>query len=91
MVRLALAADGGASYIHDESMTKEAIKERVHAAPFQPFAVRLPDGRTYEVPGADYVSLSPGGRTLILYTEDGEGHRILDVALITEIIAKSPE
>ena len=86
---LALAADDETDYIHGESMTKEAIKERVHAAPFIPFSVRLTDGRTCEVPGADYVSLSPTGRTIILYTDGGDGVRILDVALITEIITKS--
>jgi hypothetical protein len=66
-------------------MTKEAIKEHVGAAPFRPFAVRLPDGRSYPVPGPDYASLSPNGRLLTVYTDEGNGVRVLDVALITEI------
>ena len=70
-------------------MTKEAIKEHVHAAPFRPFAVRLPDGRTYDVPGPDYANLSPNGRALIVFTDEGNGVRVLDVALITEIISRS--
>ena len=70
-------------------MTKEAIKEHVSAAPFRPFAVRLPDGRTYDVPGPDYANLSPNGRTLVVFTEGGNGVRVLDVALITEIIANT--
>ena len=49
--------------------TQEAIKERVTAAPFRPFSVRLPDGRSYHVPGPDYASLSPNGRLLTVYTD----------------------
>ncbi len=66
-------------------MTKEAIKERVTAAPFRPFSVRLTDGRSYPVPGPDYASVSPNGRLLTIYTDGGNGVKILDVALITEI------
>jgi hypothetical protein len=68
-----------------ESVTKEAIKLRVDANPFRPFTLRLTDGRACEVPARDFVSLSPSGRTLVVYTPDGEGVRLLDVALITEI------
>jgi hypothetical protein len=66
-------------------MTKEAIKEQVTKAPFRPFSVRLPDGRSYRVPGPDYASVSPNGRLLTVYTDGGNGAKILDVALITEI------
>ena len=67
------------------NITKEAIKERVTAAPFRPFSVRLTDGRSYPVPGPDYASVSPNGRLLTIYTDGGNGLKILDVALITEI------
>ena len=72
-------------------MTKEAIREHVHAAPFLPFAVRLPDGRTYDVPGPDFANLSPNGRTLVVFTDEGNGVRVLDVALITEISTKTAD
>jgi hypothetical protein len=65
--------------------TKEAIKERVTAAPFRPFSVRLTGGRSYPVPGPDYASVSPNGRLLTVYTDGGNGVKILHVALITEI------
>ena len=67
------------------NMTKEAIKERVTATPFRPFSVRLTDGRSHPVPGPDYASVSPNGRLLTVYTDGGNGVKILDVALITEI------
>lgn len=70
-------------------MTKEAIKQQLEANPFRPFTLRLTDGRTCEVPARDFVSLSPSGRTLVVYTLDGDGVRLLDVALITEIETKA--
>src|SRR5262245_21483235 len=69
---------------YSELMTKADIKEKVDAVPFRPFIVRLTDGRTCEVPARDFVSLSPTGRTLGVWTPDG-GMRLIDVALITEI------
>ena len=62
----------------ESNMTKEAIKERVTAAPFRPFSVRLTDGRSYPVPGPDYASVSPNGRRLTVYTDGGNGVKILD-------------
>jgi len=75
----------GADGKQENSMTKEAIKEHVTAAPFRPFSVRLTDGRSYSVPGPVYASVSPNGRFLTVYTDGGNGVRILDVGLITEI------
>ena len=69
-------------------MTKETMREYVSATPFRPFTVRLPDGRACEVPARDFVSLSPTGRTLVVYTAGGDGVRLIDVALITEIETK---
>jgi hypothetical protein len=66
-------------------MTKEAIRDHVTAAPFRPFAVRLTDGRSYAVPGPDYASISPNGQLMTIYTDGGNGAKILDVALIVEI------
>ncbi len=71
-------------------MTKEAIKERVTAAPFRPFSVRLTDGRSYPISGPNYASVSPNGRLLTVYTHGGNGVEILDVALITEIEISEP-
>ena len=69
------------------NMTKEAIKEYLEATPFRPFSVRLTDGRPCEVPARDFAHLAPNGRTLIVFTAGGDGVRVMDVALITEIEA----
>jgi hypothetical protein len=65
-------------------MTKEAITAAVKGAPFRPFIVRMADGSSYPVPSPDHASLSPNGRTLIVYG-DQDRIRILDVVMITEI------
>ena len=70
---------------NNRRMTKETIREHVNANPFRPFTLRLTNGRACEVPARDFVSLSPSGRTVVVYTADGDGVRLLDVALITEI------
>ena len=65
-------------------MTKEAINEAVKATPFRPFTVKMADGSSYPVPSSDHASLSPSGRTLIIYYDD-DRMKILDVMMITEI------
>ena len=70
-------------------MTKEALKEHLEATPFRPFTVRLTEGRPCEIPARDFDHLAPNGRTLVVFTAGGDGVRVLDVALLTEI--ESPE
>jgi hypothetical protein len=66
-------------------MTKEAVKEHLEATPFRPFTVRLTDGRPCEIPARDFAHLAPNGRTLVVFTAGGDGVRVIDVALVTEI------
>ena len=70
-------------------MTKDAIKEQLDAVPFRPFTLRLTDGRACAVPARDFASLSPNGRILVVYTAEGDGVRLLDVALVVEIEASA--
>jgi len=65
-------------------MSKDTIREAISAQPFQPFTVRMADGNAYPVPARDFVSLSPNGRTLVIF---GAGNKIklLDCLLVTEI------
>jgi hypothetical protein len=68
-------------------MTKEAVKEYLEATPFRPFTLRLTDGRPCEVPARDFAHLAPNGRTLVVFTSGGDGVRVIDVGLVTEIEA----
>jgi len=64
-------------------MTAESIKEYLRASPFVPFTVRVPDYPPMRVPYPDFAHLSPKGKTMFVFTEKGEGVRMLDVVMIT--------
>ena len=57
--------------------------------PFRAFTIHLADGRSYRINHRDYLSLSPVGRTAIVYGEDG-GFDILDTLLITVLSVEKP-
>ena len=63
-------------------VTKEALSQAIHRVPFQPFSLRLADGRAVRVPHQDFISMHPTGRTVIVYGRD-EDLEILDVMLVT--------
>ncbi len=44
------------------------IREALHKQPFEPFAIRLADGRSLPVPHPDFVALTP--RRAIVGAED---------------------
>ncbi|MCH2135424.1 MAG: hypothetical protein MK101_02455 [Phycisphaerales bacterium] len=52
--------------------------------PFRPFLLRLTDGRAISVPHPEFLSVSPTGRTCVVWKTDGTQH-ILSVSLITSI------
>lgn len=71
-------------------MTSEQLRAAREANPFRPFTIYLADGRSLRVPHRDYLSISPGGRTVILY-QAGEAFSIIDLLLVTELaIEESP-
>jgi hypothetical protein len=65
-------------------MTTEQLRAAREATPFRPFTIHLADGRHLRVPHRDYLSLSPGGRTVIVY-QTGEAFSIIDLLLVTEL------
>ena len=69
-------------------MTRDAIYKTLHAEPFKPFSLRLTDGSLISVPHQDFVAVSHGGRTAVVFTE-GENFSILDLGLITAIESDS--
>jgi len=65
-------------------MTAEQLRALKEAQPFRPFTIHLADGRAYVVPHRDFVSLSPGGRIIIVYQSD-DSFSILDLFLVTDL------
>jgi hypothetical protein len=70
-------------------MTSEQLRATRDAAPFRPFTLRVADGRSFRVHHRDYLSVSPGGRTVIVYQAD-EAFSILDLLLVTELTVDPP-
>jgi hypothetical protein len=70
-------------------MTAEQLRAMREANPFRPFTIYLADGRSLAVPHRDFVSQSPGGRTLIVYQSD-EAFSVVDLYLVTELAVQSP-
>jgi hypothetical protein len=65
-------------------MTAEQLRAMRNSQPFRPFTIHLADGRSFPVPHRDFVSQSPGGRTIIVYGAE-ESFSVLDLFLVTEL------
>lgn len=65
-------------------MIPDAIKDRLTTRPFGPFVLKLGSGEQFEVRHPELVSLSPGGRRMILWA--GEERAVdIDVLLIESL------
>jgi hypothetical protein len=65
-------------------MSTEQLRAVHQAIPFKPFTIHVADGRSFRVPHREFLSLSPGGRTLFVF-HDEEAFSILDLLLVTEL------
>ena len=65
-------------------MRIEAIEEALHATPFVPFRIVLPSDRTVPVPHADFVSVAPNRRWLLVWNKRG-GWSLIEPALVVEL------
>ena len=70
-------------------MTSDQLRSTRDATPFRPFTLRVADGRSFRVQHRDYLLMSPGGRTVIVYQSD-EAFSILDLLLVTELLVDPP-
>ncbi|HSI32884.1 MAG: hypothetical protein ACAI43_12300 [Phycisphaerae bacterium] len=72
-------------------MTDEKIRDYLHRQPFQPFDIRVSDGRCYTVDHPDFLMRSRGGRLVYLVTED-DREIVLDVEHIVSMeVANRPK
>lgn len=70
-------------------MTADQLRAMREANPFRPFTIHLADGGSLAVPHRDFVSQSPGGRTIIVYRAD-EAFSVVDLYLVTELEVQAP-
>ena len=66
-------------------MTIDELRKIVHATPFQPFKLRLADGRTISVPHPDFIAMGGQGRTVIVTTQDETLWNLVDLLLVTDV------
>jgi hypothetical protein len=60
------------------------IREAWKKTPFTPFRLRLADGRGLRIPHRDFLSISPGGRRVIVYGRN-DSMTIIEPLLIVSI------
>ena len=65
-------------------MTSERLIEMLDAKPFQPFDIRLADGRAIRVQHPEFVARSPSGRTAVVFQPD-DSMTVLDVFLAVSL------
>ena len=65
-------------------MTSEQLKATLRHQPFQPFTIRMVDGRAFHVPHPEWLIVSPSGRTAIVFEQD-DNHSVLDLMLMSEL------
>jgi hypothetical protein len=70
-------------------MTIEQLRATHRATPFQPFTIRMADGRQFPIPHPDFLSMSPTGRTAVIFQTDGSAS-IVDLLLLTELELSPP-
>ena len=70
---------------------KARIRELIRAVPFQPFLVRMADGREYRADHPDFVFASPSNQSWI-FIEDPETERLHQLSgLLIASIKQAPD
>jgi hypothetical protein len=67
------------------AMKADDLRALQHAVPFQAFSLALADGRSFDVPHPDFISVAPKGTAVALWDKDGNIGGYLDSALIAEV------
>jgi hypothetical protein len=68
-------------------VTATELRQLLAAEPFEPFNIRLADGRHVPVQHREFLMMSPSGRTAIVYQPD-DSFNIVDVLLVTDLEVK---
>jgi hypothetical protein len=65
-------------------MTVERFKQVLNGTPFRPFTIFTADGLSIPVVSREFVSLSPSGRTVVVF-DPQDRMNILDLLLVTNL------
>ncbi len=64
---------------------KARIRELLHASPFQPFVIRMADGREYRIDHPDYVLAAASDVPQITIEEPSGAVHFLSALLVTSV------
>ncbi|MEO7317395.1 MAG: hypothetical protein ABIZ56_00240 [Chthoniobacteraceae bacterium] len=67
---------------------KARVRELLHATPFQPFVIRMADGREYRIDHPDFVLAASETPQVVIEEPNGSVH-FLSVLLMTSVEATS--
>jgi hypothetical protein len=65
------------------------IRETLHKQPFQPFVIRLADGRSLPVPHPDFVAV--GSRRIVVVVAEDDTWTIVEPLLIVSLDKMPPK
>jgi hypothetical protein len=65
-------------------MTIEQIDKVHQARPFRPFTIHLADGTKHRVVSPEFMSRTPGGRTIVVSAGE-DAVAVVDLLLVTKI------
>jgi hypothetical protein len=65
-------------------MLSELIRSYLRAVPFQPFVIRMNDGREFNVPHPDFATVSPKGTRIHVF-DDREGGADVSALLVASV------
>src|SRR5438105_3051260 len=71
--------------VENLSMDIEPIRAQLRRSPFKPFALVMADGGQVIVPHHDYLLISPGGGTMMVFSTP-EDFVWIDTAQVTQVI-----
>lgn len=63
---------------------KTRVRQLLHATPFQPFIIRMADGKEYRIEHPDFVLAASDVPQIIIEEPDGNVH-FLSVLLVTSV------
>lgn len=70
-------------------MTTDQLRAALRNSPFRPFTIRMADGRAFSIAHPDFISMSPAGRTVVVYNTD-DSASVIDLLLMTELELAPP-
>ena len=72
-------------------MNANQIRELLHATPFTPFRIHVPEQQDFDIPHPDFALLTQNGDTLVVNAKTGDFVHIISVPLITRIEMKQSQ